>query len=183
MRYDYVVTLKRNNEKFIDSISILLCLGSAMAFLTLQVKRQHFDVFFTLASLTILTGLVTGIIRQREKGRIVRYRTWLVVAGIFWIAMPHFQWACLLFFVLAFLEYQAKYPLEIGFSTNQIVVNSIFRRKFIWSEFTNIMLKDGLLTLDFKNNRVIQKQTVDDEDEFDADEDEFNAYCKKQLNH
>jgi hypothetical protein len=37
-----------------------------------------------------------------------------------------------------------------------------------------------LLTLDFKNNRILQKEVVDDEEE-DADEDEFNTYCRERL--
>ena len=36
--------------------------------------------------------------------------------------------------------------------------------------------------MDFKNNRLLQKETVDDDDDYDADEDEFNDYCKKKLN-
>jgi len=43
-----------------------------------------------------------------------------------------------------------------------------------------VILKDGLLTLDFKNNKVYQKEALDD-DEPDADEDEFNEYCKSRL--
>jgi hypothetical protein len=36
------------------------------------------------------------------------------------------------------------------------------------------------LTLDFKNNTIFQKEVLDD-DEPDADEDEFNKYCREQL--
>jgi len=43
------------------------------------------------------------------------------------------------------------------------------------------VLKDGLLTLDFKNNRLMQKEIADDEDEDDADEEEFNTWCRDQL--
>jgi hypothetical protein len=42
------------------------------------------------------------------------------------------------------------------------------------------VLRDGLLTLDFTNNRILQREVEDDEDD-DADEDEFNDYCRKQL--
>jgi hypothetical protein len=56
----------------------------------------------------------------------------------------------------------------------------LFKRKFRWSEFNNIILKDGLLTLDFKSNRLLQKEVLDDDDP-DADEDEFNAYCREKL--
>jgi hypothetical protein len=43
-----------------------------------------------------------------------------------------------------------------------------------------VMLRDGLLTLDFKDNTLIQKEVLDD-DEPDAPEDEFNEYCRSKL--
>ena len=47
--------------------------------------------------------------------------------------------------------------------------------------FNNVVLKDGLLTLDFKSNRLMQREVADDDDEDDADEEEFNAYCRSRL--
>jgi len=94
--------------------------------------------------------------------------------------MPRLQWLAALFVVFAFLEYQAKYPLQIGFSNDEVVINTLFKKRYPWTAFTNIILKDGLLTLDFKNNRILQRESVDDDDP-DADEDEFNAYCGSRL--
>ena len=96
--------------------------------------------------------------------------------------MPYFQWLVFLFIILALLEYQAKYSIEIGFSDNEIVINSLFKKRYSWKDFSNIVLRDGLLTLDFTNNRILQREVEDDEDD-DADEDEFNDYCNKQLAH
>jgi hypothetical protein len=104
----------------------------------------------------------------------------LLIAAVGWLAMPVMPWLGALFFLLAFLEYQARHPLEIGFSPDRIVLNTLVRRRFGWSAFNNVMLKDGLLTLDFKSNRLLQK-VVDDDEEGEADEDEFNAYCRDML--
>jgi hypothetical protein len=35
--------------------------------------------------------------------------------------------------------------------------------------------------MDFKDNRLFQKEVVDDEEEDDADEEEFNDYCRARL--
>ena len=43
----------------------------------------------------------------------------------------------------------------------------------------NVVLKSGMLTLDFKNNKLIQKEVNDAVP--DTVEKEFNAYCKIQL--
>ncbi|HLY70862.1 MAG TPA: hypothetical protein VKR53_14115 [Puia sp.] len=181
MKYDYVVTLKRDKEKYIDVTSIFLCINSILAFILVQLQQQKFNMFYSFAATILIGGLFINIFILRNKGKILRYKNWLLIAGIFWIGMPYLQWLCVIFFLLAFLEYQAKYPLEIGFSNKIIVVNSLFRKKFEWSDFTNIVLKDGLLTMDFKNNRLVQKQTIDDDVDDGADEDEFNDYCRNQL--
>jgi hypothetical protein len=179
MRYDYVVTLKKSSDRQIDLISIFLCFFSALAFIFEQVRAAHFNFFLSLAALIITTFSFYNIV-SAKKGNIVRYKNWLFVAGICWIGMPYLQWVSIIFFFLAFLEYQAKHPLEVGFTNEQVIINTLIKRKFIWADFNNIILKDGLLTLDFRNNKIFQKETLDD-DEPDADEDEFNDYCRMQL--
>jgi len=93
--------------------------------------------------------------------------------------MPVLEWVGLPVLLLALLEKQARFALEIGFTSDRIVFNTLFKRRFRWTDFSNIMLKEGLLTLDFKNNKIFQKETIDEDG--DADEDEFNEYCRKQL--
>ena len=44
------------------------------------------------------------------------------------------------------------------------------------------MLKDDLLTMDFNNNKLIQRYTDDEEDdEYEVESDEFNEYCREKL--
>jgi hypothetical protein len=97
------------------------------------------------------------------------------------MASPFLPWLSIFFVILAILEYQTKRPLEIGFDRDRVVINTLIRRKYDWSDFSNIILRDGLLTLDFRDNHLLQKEIADDEDEDDADEDEFNDYCRARL--
>ena len=48
-----------------------------------------------------------------------------------------------------------------------------------WSEIANVLLKDGLLTVDFMNNKLFQKLVDDGENE--ASEEEFNEWCSGHL--
>jgi hypothetical protein len=180
MHYQYVVILKRDNEKHIDRISIFLCFISMLAFIFEQIRSAHFNFFLSFAALMIGAGVTINLISSRKKNARVRYKTWLLISGIFWIGMPSLQWLSIFFFVMAFMEYQAKYPLEIGFSDDQIVMNTLFKKIFRWQDLYNVVLKDGLLTMDFKNNRLFQKEAFEEE-EMDADEAEFNAYCQRRL--
>jgi hypothetical protein len=197
MRYKYVVILKKTNERTTDFLSVLLCLFSALAFAynglkSMQTTSLHGNsgsgssttalAWIALAvSIALLAGLIINLILNRAKGRQVRYRYLLLLSAIGWIGLTPIPWLGLVFMALTFLEYQTKRPLEIGFDLDRIVINSLITRRFTWSDFNNIILKDGLLTLDFKNNRLLQREVADDEDEDDADEEEFNMFCREQL--
>jgi hypothetical protein len=180
MFYQYIVTLKRDNENQIDRISTSLCLLSVMAFVYTQLAAGQISFLFSLSAIAIASGTILNLLRIRKGQQGIRFKNWLLIAAVTWIGMPHLQWLSIFFFILAFLEYQAKYPLELGFTAEGVVINRIIRKKYPWSAFNNILLKDGMLTLDFKNNKIFQRETMDEE-EPDAEEDEFNDYCKEQL--
>jgi hypothetical protein len=199
MRYKYVVILKKNNERTTDLLSVLLCLFSALAIAFSGLRSLNTSSFhgnfgngsstgapilswLSLAvSVILLAGLTVNLILSRRKNSQVRYRIWLLVSAIGWIGLTPIPWIAAFFFLLAMLEYQTKRPLEIGFDLDRIVINTLFSRRFGWTDFNNVILKDGLLTLDFKSNRLLQREVVDDEDEDDADEEEFNMFCREQL--
>ena len=178
MNYDYVVTLKRENARRTDLVSFLLLVFCFLIFSYVQV-RSGFNGYLSMASLILLLGLLINLNASRQ-GKELHFRNWLFVAGLFWLGMPYFQWLFIPFVIFALLEAQAKYPLEIGFYVEGVVINSLFKKKFPWSSLDSVVLKDGLLTLDFKNNTLLQKEVLDDDDS-DADEDEFNDYCRDKL--
>jgi len=178
MHYDYVVTLKRENARKSDLVSVLLLIFSILSFCYVQI-RSGFSAFLSISAIILFLGLIMNLYSY-QKRREMRYRNWLFAAGLFWLGMPFLQWMFLPFVFLALLEAQAKYPLEIGFYADGIVLNSLFKKKFPWTSLQSVILKDGLLTLDFRDNKLIQKEVLDD-DEPDAPEDEFNDYCRSKL--
>jgi hypothetical protein len=200
MRYQYVVILKKNSERLTDLLSILLCLFSAFSFLFFAISSINgnhltgadgdgysigapgITYVISAAAIILLAGLVINLLaRRRSRNTRVRYRYLLILAAIGWIGMTSAPWIGLFFFLAAFLEYQTKRPLEIGFHHDRVVINTLIKQRHDWSVFNNIILKDGLLTLDFKSNRLMQKEVAEDEEEDDADEEEFNAYCRSCL--
>ena len=183
MIYDYVVTLKNNSARFIDRFSLWLLAISFTLFVLEQANNPHqLKLACMLGVLAIAFILVRNylLLSRSTRPRTVYYSSALFIAAIVWVTMPYPQpWLFLPFAFLGIFERQAKRPLEIGFSDDSIVINTLIRRRYTWSDFNNIVLKDDLLTLDFKNNRLLQRETLDEDG--DADEDEFNDYCRQQL--
>jgi hypothetical protein len=206
MRYQYVVILKKKSQRASDAFSILLCLFSAISFLLNALRdirtdhltrvgsaaaslpgsttAPHFPASALLSAglaLLLLIGVALNLLARRKGATGVRYRYWLLLAAIGWFGTTPTPWVGAFFFLLAFLEYQTKRPLEIGFDHDRVVINSLIKRRLQWNMFNNVILKDGLLTLDFKDNRLLQREIADDDEEDDADEAEFNAYCRDRL--
>jgi len=50
-------------------------------------------------------------------------------------------------------------------------------KKYQWNELSNVIIKDGLLTMDLKSNNLIQGEIVGDE----INEEGFNEFAAKQL--
>ena len=181
MVYQYVVTLKNTSRKYIDNFS-LLSLGISMLFFVRELiyggNAKAANVFGSCCIFIIIAIIGYNLYQSRRKGKTV-YRYALFIAGMLWFLVPSLQWLCLPFTIMGFIEGTAKLPLDVGFLDDRVVINTFIKRRYSWADFNNVILKDDLLTLDFKNNRLLQRETIDEEG--DAEEDEFNAYCQEQL--
>ena len=182
MKYQYVVILKKTGQRATDLLSFLLCLFTALTLFYLAFRSTNPDRLTLVVASFLLIGLVITLFsRRRARPDKVRYRYLLLLAALAWMFFTPAPWVGALFFVLSFLEYQTKRPLEIGFDNDRVVINTLVKQQFDWAAFNNVVLKDGLLTLDFKSNRLIQREVTDDDEDDDADEEEFNAYCRGRL--
>lgn len=93
--------------------------------------------------------------------------------------MP-FTWIAAVYVIAAVAEKQVKFPREVAFDEEEVVFNTFPRSHYHWSEFSNVLLKDGLLTIDFKNNKLLQKE-IDSHVSPQLEKD-FNDFCKERIN-
>lgn len=182
MVYDYVVTLKNERKKYVDFISILICFLSVLFFVKAFINSGFAAFVFPVAA--VLIAVITGynIYSSYKFPSTTRYYSRaLMIAGIAWLVVPvvALKWLSVPIIILSLVEKFSKANLEIGFDTNSVVINSLFKKRYAWTDFSNIILKDNVLTLDFQNNKVIQQETIDEPG--DADEDEFNEWCREKL--
>ena len=180
MIYQYVVTLKNQSTKYLDFIGFLLPAVSVLFFVMEMVKSNRVHPAYIAGIISISGVLAWNVYQSKHNQKRVRYRWALFIAALVWMKMPYFEWLFFAFILLGILEPQAKYDIEIGFGDKDIVINSLPKRRYFWSDLNNVVLKDGLLTMDFVNNKILQRETLDDEED-DTEEDEFNLFCANQL--
>jgi hypothetical protein len=179
MVYEYVVTLQNRIARQVDRFSLLLCGASMLMFLLEYIRSTEKRLVHIIGVALIALLLVANLYRSVKLKKPVHYNYLLFITALVWASMPFYPWLSIPFLILGLVERQAKKNLEIGFSSDRIVFNSFPRKQYAWEDFDNIVLRDNLLTLDFNDNRLFQRETIDEEG--DADEDEFNRYCAEKL--
>lgn len=179
MVYEYLVTLRNSHRKLIDRFSLLVIGTSALLFLAEFLRSADKRLFQVLGTAAILVLVAANIYLSRKYGKKVFYSYAMYVTALVWATMPQYQWLSVFFVIMGLIERQAKKDLEIGFSSSGIVFHTIPRKTYSWKEFSNIILRDNMLTLDFANNRIFQRETIDEDS--DCEEDEFNDYCREKL--
>lgn len=97
----------------------------------------------------------------------------LAVAWIVW----KIYWAAAILVLFYLLYRVAIRRFEVSFSDKHISYPSFPRKEIPWNELNNVIMKDGILTIDFKNNKIIQAETESNT----VNEKEFNEFCKRHL--
>jgi hypothetical protein len=129
------------------------------------------------------TSSYTLLLKTETRPYIITTRWILIILKILLIPVLAiiripFWWAlALVLAVVSLIEYHALQLVpSVQFSLGNISFNGIVRKKYPWSAFDNVILKDGLLTIDFKDNRLFQKEI-----QTATDEQAFNAWCNARL--
>ena len=186
--YDYIIVLKKPNFKVIDWISqlmLLLSLGS-FAFVAYMGLSQNSVALSTSQSwlLVFFCSLIiawwTFCLGQIKRGITPYYRFAVMFAAWGWFIIPGGKLVAIIYIIACFLEKPVKVPPEAAFDAEEISFNSFPRKILLWKDVNNVVLKDGILTIDLKSNTLIQKPLNDEVDKHI--EQEFNEFCKEQLN-
>ncbi len=178
--FDYVVVLKNQHKKATERTGWLLCIFSALPYAaTIYITPKNWGIYIVFF---ILLSLLIGIIIDRKKKKALRFMPFLLVAAAGLYLFSSIPYVGSLYLLAGLAESWLSKKKEIGFSSNEIAISGMIPKKILWSDLNNVLIKDGLLTMDYKNNRVFQAHTDDEEDEdYEVEDDEFNAYCRKNL--
>jgi hypothetical protein len=179
--YDYIIVLRKADHKLVNGISQLMLFLAIVVF-TSSLSNRNFDIYSIkiLAVIAFITGWWIYYSFRFKKNNPTFFRLALMIAGLGWLLQPGWELVSGIYFLAAILEKQAKFPREIAFDEEEIVVNSLPKKYYSWQDLNNVVIKDGILTIDFKNNKLIQKEIESDTSA--REEQEFNEFCVGRLN-
>lgn len=182
--YDYIITLKRPDYTLVDMISrLMLMIAIAIFGYTVVWSWPASKLnWFSAILLLLIAGIVAWVVRCyriQKKGGMPFYRLGLSLATIGMGMLFQLHWVPFLYFLAVVSEKQVKFPQEVAFDNEGIVINSLPKKQHRWAEVQNVVLKDGILTIDLRNNKLIQKPI--ESFTSDKEEQEFNEFCKERL--
>lgn len=162
-----------------DVISQFLYLLAFASFIYFATRATTIVNVYWIAAVILVICYIYVKVKFARKGHSY-YTPGLAIAAVTWVVGPHSNWLMFtLFAACTLIEKELKFQKEIGFTPDEIVFNTLIKKHYEWSEFKNLLIKDGLITLDFKSNKLIQKE-IDGEVSADI-EKEFNEFCREQL--
>lgn len=122
----------------------------------------------------MIISLIISLRRLSEEGYPSFFWT-IIFAALCWLILPAGFYIGILLFVAALLERQSHIPVEVGINEDGITLNHLPVRFYNWQLIERCMVKDGLLTIDYKSNKLYQRHIASDIS--DDDEKELNDYC------
>lgn len=156
-------------------IRALLALAALTSLLTTSDSNYWINVF--AAVFLLLSALFTDLLL--EKLGVKKIILLLVASIVLLVATNSFIIALSLFlFGMLSSYFNPSHRIHINQQLIELQ-NGIFGKSYYWTEFSNVILKDELLTLDFKNNRLIH--LLVDVNFTPFNEIEFNEFCSSLL--
>lgn len=172
--------LKNEKIKSYRRMAMWLISVQLAGFVLLAIRsNQNTAKIICIVTAVVLSGLL-AVDLFFNNGKKNRYQTMAWIAGtISWMLLNYWV-AAGVSLILFFLFLVSVKPLKIMLSSNDITVLSFPTRTFNWIQLSNVVLKDDILTIDFKNNKLLQTEI--DNGANVINEKEFNDFCKQHLN-
>ena len=182
MKYSFI--LKNEKTKNYRLISQLLVLFNLLGFVFILINNKTIIAKnFTLLFAILITAVYTffTVMEWISKKALPDFwhRSIFGICAFVWMK-EGFWWLSIMLLLFILLDFIAHKKLVVHITDKTIVVPYVFQKEVNWNEVNNVVLKDGLLTIDFKDNRLFQHLILNSDE--DINEKQFNEFCRQQLN-
>jgi hypothetical protein len=178
----YEITLKNEKLRLYNQISWIIIFTHILVFLYLALfLKSKYIQSGSIAALIMMffCFLLRYYLLKKKSTWNPGFHTFYSLLWIAWITIGWY-WLILIPITFETLVSIVTRKLITTFTGEKVIYPSFPSKTFWWQELNNVILKDGLLTIDFKNNKIIQQMI--DESKPSVDEKEFNEFCRQQLN-
>ncbi|MEP7256526.1 MAG: hypothetical protein ABI666_12175 [Ferruginibacter sp.] len=172
----FEIILKNNRAEIeILTTRALLAIAGVAAFVYADEGNYYSGIGLGLL-LFLLSFFVKTILDKYKMNRLLL----LGIGGLLtYITTGSIGFAVVLLVHGIFFEMLNK-KIKVAINTDAITVYYVFYKKVHrWIALNNLILKDRILTIDFKDDHLLQAEIAPES--FDIDEKSFNGFCAEQL--
>jgi hypothetical protein len=179
----FVFTLKDNNQKAFNTFFwfvYFLHLIAASVVIINSKNAQQKNVALGIFIFILLCTAVFYLLKN--KFQLFSYQLLIfVLMVIFWLLQLAWLPAIVVIAVMLFAIKVLKTKNTATFTLKNIMIKrSLFKKVYPWPVIDNVVLKDGLLSVDLKNNQLIQLEPISTNPA--VTEQQFNQFCRQCLN-
>jgi hypothetical protein len=153
--------------------SILLLNGFILLYITLNFSL--FRAYLVFACWAVIATVLDTTFKRKDW---LFHSSGVVLAFIGWMGIGYWWIGIIMLGLSAFAE-MVSVNKQICFCENEISTTTLFGTIYQWKNLQNVILKDGLLTMDFRNNKLLQ--VLINQEINPAQELEFNDFCLRCL--
>jgi hypothetical protein len=177
MKSTYHFIIPNNSKALVIFSNIILLLFPALFFLLSYFIPTEQKSFIN-AGITLLAMLLVYLIFKKLPWAKNMYTLLYFFAAVF-LFKKTFILPGLIIIVLCLLHIWALAVKSIFISQHHVQLNPPLGKRYDWNALQNVVLKDGLLTLDFKNNKLLQTPISIEHSKTDTKQ--FNDFCQERL--
>lgn len=170
--------IKNEKEKQYHTLALWIVLFNIAFLIWLIVSNESLRWYSVIALVSIiaLPFLYWKLASQKQLAISITVALLLSVIFLFSSGFPMLGVAVAFISLLYFISTR---KLQVVVTSQEIRYPSFPVRVVHWSEINNMILKDGLLTIDFNNNKLAHLIVADSFSK--VEEKEFNEFCQVQL--
>ena len=172
----FTIMLKNDKLKTYTVISWLIIALNFISFVYIGVSgiSKIANLPYYAAGILLLI-FFARFLSKREEFENDSISLCFMVAIIAWIVLQ-FYWVVVIIFFLFLFQDISRRKLTVLVYDDRIIYPSFPKRTIVWEELNNVILKDAILTIDLKNNKVFQNEIISPTSEID-----FNEFCNTHL--
>lgn len=177
----YTIPLKQqSNSRIINITSLLMVAISLIAFMYRAVNQQQTVIAACFGAL-LLISLYWLYSTFRNKPSVAYLNIILLLVALYWFVTGSTVGNIIgvILIIAAIFEQLLKRKPAITIDATGVTLKTPFTTILPWNQLSNVIIKDGLVTIDAKNNKIWQKEAAEDIPA--GDERVINEYCNSHL--
>ena len=178
----YSIALPNEKANTYGYVTLFILLTSLCVFIVVYFNRYDGQIK-NISLCGIVLSFISLIIfltdRHLKQIRFFRIELLYFILSVCWFLLGIYLLS-LCFVCFAVIVRYAGRKSEILFTREWIIYPSFPKKTFLWKDVSNVILKDNMLTIDLKNNKLIQVIIGNVSAEV-INEKEFNLFCEARL--